>query len=213
MRFAAKPVVALFAVLLLAATAYGATPTGRVVGITDGDTITALIPRNAQYRIRLAGIDAPEHNQAFGARSKQNLSRLVYGKNVTLDCGKAESYGRLICKVTLHDGKDACLAQIKAGLAWNYKQFQNEQTPQDRKVYAAAEDAAREAHIGLWSQPHPTPPWDFRHHTPAKLCFNHADQRIACSGLYHGPVRGNRRSGIFEWPGSPTTTRSRCATG
>ena len=48
----------------------------RVVDIQDGDTITVLAPGNSQYRIRLANIDAPEHDQAFGSRSKQSLSGL-----------------------------------------------------------------------------------------------------------------------------------------
>jgi endonuclease YncB( thermonuclease family) len=189
--------------LLALALARAASFSAKVVGITDGDTITVLAPGNMQYRIRLAGIDAPEHNQAFGTRSKQNLSRLVFGQTVTLDCGKEESYGRLVCKVLLRGGGDACLDQVKAGLAWHYKQFENEQTSEDRKLYAAAEDAAREAHLGLWSQPNPVPPWDFRHGTATKLCFDKRDHRVECSAGYHGAVRGNRRSHIYEWPGCP----------
>jgi endonuclease YncB( thermonuclease family) len=85
--------------LIVAAAAVSAeTISGRVVGITDGDTLRVLAQGNLQYVIRLAGIDAPEHNQAFGTRSKQNLSRLAYGKEATLECGKKESYGRLVCK-------------------------------------------------------------------------------------------------------------------
>lgn len=60
--------------------------TARVVGIQDGDTVTGLAAGNIQYRILLAGIDAPEHGQAFGTRSKQNLSKLIFGKTVNLDC-------------------------------------------------------------------------------------------------------------------------------
>lgn len=192
----------LVAVIMVAPTA-AATFAARVVGVTDGDTITVLAPGDVQYRIRLAGIDAPEHNQAFGTRSKQNLSRLVFGKTVTLDCGKEESYGRLVCKVLLPNGGDADLDQVKAGMAWHYKQYESEQTPADRAAYAAAEDHAREGQIGLWSQPHPIPPWDFRHGTTSRLCFDKSDHRIACSSEYHGPVRGNRRSHIYEWPGCP----------
>lgn len=162
-----------------------------------------LAPGNVQYRVRLAGIDAPEHDQAFGTRAKQNLSRLVFGKTVNLDCGKEESYGRLVCKITLLSGEDVCLDQVKAGMAWHYKEFENEQAPSDRAAYAAAEDAARKGHLGLWSDLHPTPPWDFRHGTHTKLCFDQSDHRIACSASYHGPVRGNRHSHIYQWPGCP----------
>jgi endonuclease YncB( thermonuclease family) len=174
---------------------------GRVVGVTDGDTITVLGNANTRYTIRLAGIDAPEHNQAFGQRSKQNLSQLAFGVNVTLDCGKEESYGRLVYKVMVQ-GRDACLEQVRDGMAWHYKQFQDEQTAGDRKLYASAEDAAREAHTGLWSDAHPIPPWDFRHGTTSPLLYDGNGRRIA--GGSAGPVVGNRRSHhIYEWPACP----------
>lgn len=160
---------------------------------------------NAQYTIRLAGIDAPEHNQAFGRRSKQNLSRLVFGQNVTLDCGKEESFGRLVCKVMVPNRpggwRDACLEQVRDGMAWHYKQFQDEQNPSDRKLYADAEDAAREAHTGLWSDAHPIPPWDFRHGTTSPLLYDSGGHRIASWSA--GPVVSNPRSHIYEWPGCP----------
>jgi hypothetical protein len=92
---------------------------------------------------------------------------------------------------------------VKAGLAWHYKQYAFAQTPQDRDAYSAAEDAARESHIGLWADAHPVQPQDFRHGTQSPLCLNKQDHRIACSEEYQGPVRGNRRSHIFHWPGCP----------
>jgi endonuclease YncB( thermonuclease family) len=135
----------------------------RVVGITDGDTIRVLDSSYTQIIVRLAGIDAPEHNQAFGTRSRQNLAALVFGKPVRLRCQKEESYNRKVCTVYLLNGDDVCLDQVKAGLAWHYKQFQYEQSLEERAAYAAAEDSARLARLGLWSEPNPTPPWDFRH--------------------------------------------------
>jgi endonuclease YncB( thermonuclease family) len=179
------------------------TMTARVVGVTDGDTITVLAPGNVQHRIRLAGIDAPERNQAFGTRSKQNLSRLVFGKTVTLDCGKEEFYGRLVCRVLLPNGDDADLDQVQAGMAWHYKQFEREQTPRDQKLYADAEDAARAARRGLWADVHVIPPWDFRHGTPTRLCFDKENHRVDCGEQYAGPVRGNAHSHIYHWPGCP----------
>lgn len=194
--------LAIVAALLFAVGVHAETISGRVIGITDGDTLRVLALGNVQYVIRLAGIDAPEHNQAFGTRSKQNLSRLAFGKQAALECGKEESYGRLVCKVMV-DGHDVCLQQVKGGMAWHYKQFENEQTPGDRKAYADAEDAARAARIGLWADAHPTPPWDFRHGAGTRLCFDKANHRIACSERYSGPVRGNARSHIYQWPGCP----------
>ena len=46
---------------------------------------------------------------------------------------------------------------IRAGLAWHYKRFDS--TP----AYAAAESEARQNRRGLWSDPNPTPPEQFRH--------------------------------------------------
>ncbi|GEM_PF-924528 len=176
---------------------------GRVVGVTDGDTLTVLSPANQQYLVRLEGIDAPESSQAFGQRSKQNLSRLVFGKQVNLDCENKESYGRLICKVMLPDGEDVCLDQVRDGMAWHYKQYQSEEAPADRAAYAAAEDAARHAHLGLWSDAHPVMPQDYRHGTHSRLCFDSSDHRVDCGEPYQGPVRGNRRSLLYDRPDCP----------
>ena len=133
-----------------------------VVGVTDGDTIKVLDSQHQQHKIRLAGIDAPEKKQPFGQRSKQNLSNLVFDRSVVLECGKIDRYRREIC-VVLIGGKDANLAQVAAGLAWWYRKYAREQTPQQRAAYEAAEDNARARRIGLWIDPAPVPPWDWRH--------------------------------------------------
>ena len=154
------------------------------------------------YTIRLAGIDAPEHDQAFGAQSTQHLSDLISGKTVSLDCENERSYGRLICKIILPNGEDVCLDQVKAGMAWHYKQYEDEQSPTERQAYAAAECTAMKSKIGLWSEPHPVQPQDFRHATNSPLLFDAQGCRIS-SEPTSGVVRGNARSHIFEWPGCP----------
>jgi endonuclease YncB( thermonuclease family) len=130
----------------------------RVVGIKDGDTVTVVMNDGQQREIRLAGIDAPEAGQAFGQESTAHLSALVDGKNVNLDCTGEESYKRLICKIQLLNGEDVDLDQIKAGMAWHYKQYQRLQTATDRSTYGAAEDEARRARIGLWASKQPVQP-------------------------------------------------------
>lgn len=134
---------------------------GRVVGVQDGDTITVLDSSNAEHRIRLLGIDAPEKGQAFGTQSKQNLSEAVFDKLVTIEWSKHDRYRRIVGKVLLN-GRDVCLAQVSSGMAWHYKNYEADQTPQDRPLYAAAEVAARASRVGLWIDPDPMPPWDFR---------------------------------------------------
>ena len=135
--------------------------TGRVVRIADGDTLTMLDAANVQHRIRLQGIDAPESHQAFGTQSKKNLSDLVFDKEVTAVCDKTDQYGREVCKIVL-DGKDINLEQVKAGMAWHYKDYQREQSPADRELYASAENEARAARRGLWVDASPTEPSEFR---------------------------------------------------
>jgi endonuclease YncB( thermonuclease family) len=137
------------------------TLTGRVVRVADGDTVTVLDSSNTQYRIRLEGIDAPESHQAFGTQSKKSLSDMVFDREVTVVYQKTDQYGRLVGKITL-DGKDINLEQVQAGMAWHYKEYQREQAPEDRELYARAEDEARSARRGLWRDPDPVEPSAFR---------------------------------------------------
>jgi endonuclease YncB( thermonuclease family) len=120
----------------------------KVVSITDDDTVDVLRSDNFTYAIRLAGIDAPEHDQVFGTQSTQHLAGLISGKTVTLECQNERSYGRFICKILLPNGEDLDLDQVKAGMAWHYKQYEDEQSPADREAYATAECAAMKAVCG-----------------------------------------------------------------
>lgn len=158
------PIVALLLYSTWTGALYGETLQGKVVGISDGDTITVLDGSKVQHKIRLAGIDAPEKSQAFGDHSKQHLSDLVFGKTVTVDWNKTDKYGRTVGKVIVN-GQDANLSQLQAGLAWHYKQYEKEQSASDRSSYAQAEIDARTRRIGLWRDATPIPPWDFRHRT------------------------------------------------
>lgn len=153
---------AAMASLLLALTAQAETIKGRVVAVADGDTLTVLDSTKTQYKIRLAGIDAPEKAQAYGQRSKESLSELVFDRMVTVETTKRDRYGRSVGTVLI-DGLDANLEQIKRGMAWHYKAYEREQSPQERREYAATEVTAREARLGLWKDAQPLPPWDFRH--------------------------------------------------
>lgn len=152
----------LFLLGLASAAAFAGQIDGLVVGVSDGDTISVLDAAKVQHKIRLAGIDAPEKKQAFGNRSKESLSELVFDKAVTIETNKKDRYGREVGKV-LVNGMDANLAQVQRGMAWHYKAYEREQPAIDRKVYADAENEAKAARRGLWSDAYPVPPWDFRH--------------------------------------------------
>ncbi len=149
------------ALLLLAGALNAATLQGKVIGVADGDTLTLLDAQKNQHKTRLQGIDAPEKAQAFGNKSKQSLHEMVHGKEVFVDVQKKDKYGRSVGKILVNQ-TDACLEQIKRGMAWHYKQYANEQSPEDRDVYAQAESTARAQSLGLWKDKSPTPPWAFR---------------------------------------------------
>ena len=134
---------------------------GKVVSVADGDTITVLDANKTQHKIRLQGIDAPEKAQAFGEKSKQALHGLVHGKTVQVAFTKKDKYGRIVGKVFL-DTQDICHQQIKAGLAWHYKKYQDEQPEEDQSAYSTSELTAKRQRLGLWSEPQPLPPWDYR---------------------------------------------------
>ena len=146
-------ILALF--LMLSFSLFAGEIAGRVVRIADGDTITILDAANSQHKIRLYGIDAPESHQAFGQRSKQHLSSLVFGRDVIVKYKSCDKYGRILGTV-FADGKDVNLEMLKAGLAWHYKRY--DATP----AYAQAEGAARAARLGLWQDKSPIEPESFR---------------------------------------------------
>jgi endonuclease YncB( thermonuclease family) len=148
--------------LLTSGHAYAEVLTGQVISISDGDTITVLDESQTQHKIRLAGIDAPEKTQAFGQASKKSLSDLVFQKQVNVYWEKTDRYQRIVGKVSLQD-QDICLEQVKRGMAWHYKQYQRDQTQEDRLKYDRAEREARDNRIGLWSDDAPIEPSKFRH--------------------------------------------------
>ena len=154
-------VLAAIALGLLALTVHADTLTGRVVGISDGDTLTLLDESRKQHKIRLAGIDTPEKGQPFGEYCKKSLSDLAYDRIATIESNKLDHYGRVIGKV-LVDGQDVNLEQVRRGCGWHYKKYENEQPLEDRLSYNAAEERARASKMGLWADRDPVPPWEWR---------------------------------------------------
>ena len=145
---------------------------GRVIGVSDGDTISVLDDQRQVHKIRLAGIDAPEKAQPFGQRSKAGMSATVFNREVEVIGSKRDRYGRIVAKVLVAEtecaaadcpkSRDAGLLQVQAGLAWWYRAYAREQRPEDRVRYEAAETGARQQRMGLWQDKDPTPPWDWR---------------------------------------------------
>lgn len=128
--------------------------TGKVVKIADGDTITVLLDK-VQYRIRLAGIDAPEKKQAFGTQSKKALGDKIFGKDVKVVWKKRDLYNRIVGDIYL-DSRWINKEMVEEGWAWHYRQYSKS------RDLADAEEAARNARRGLWNDSNPIPPWEFR---------------------------------------------------
>lgn len=145
---------------------------GRVVAIADGDTLTVLDAENRQHKIRLAGIDAPEKAQPFGQMSKASLSAMVFQRDVEIVGDKKDRYGRTVGKVMVADPNcnvpacpkihDVNQMQLMAGMAWWYRAYAREQSLADQGSYEAAELGAKTGRRGLWADPDPLPPWEWR---------------------------------------------------
>ncbi len=160
MRCAAR-VIAVCLLVFLSIRVSADSLTGKVGRVVDGDTLYVLDASYKDHKIRLAGIDAPERRQAYGLASRKHLLSIVAGKQVRVEYQKRDRYGRIVGKVLL-DGIDVCLEQVKVGFAWHYKKYQHEQSLEDRRLYADAENKARNERLGLWRENNPNPPWEFR---------------------------------------------------
>lgn len=129
-----------------------------VVAIADGDTLTARCGDPGAYeqvKVRLAEIDAPEKAQPFGNRSRQQLAALCFQQVATIRPTTTDRYGRTVARVECQ-GQDANLEQVRAGMAWAYTRYLTD------PAIASEQEAARAAGVGLWRDPDPMPPWDWR---------------------------------------------------
>jgi endonuclease YncB( thermonuclease family) len=159
----------IFGLLLASQAATAETLRGRVIGISDGATLTVLVEKR-EVKVRIKSIDAPEKGQPFAQESKKSLATIAFQKRARLECHKKDQYGRSVCKVWVQPTDcpkcgqilDVGLVQVIAGMAWWARRFIKEQTLDDRWRYESYEDEARLRKIGLWSDPAPIPPWEWR---------------------------------------------------
>ena len=148
--------LAAVALLGFALPVFASSFSGRVVGVLDGDTIDVLTAEKVLIRVRLCQIDAPEKRQPFGNVSKQSLSDLVYGMDAVIEDEGKDRYGRTIGCITANH-VDVIREQLRRGMAWVFTRYAKDAD------LAGIEAEARSARRGLWADPAPTPPWQFRH--------------------------------------------------
>lgn len=144
------------ALLLITSPADADTITGRVVGVTDGDTLTLLDDTKTQHKIRLAAIDAPEKAQPFGNRSKQALSDICFNQSARVDVTDTDRYGRSVGIVTCNN-INSNEAVLSSGMAWVYRKY-----AKGFGHYYAFKREAQTARHGLWVDSNPIPPWEWR---------------------------------------------------
>jgi endonuclease YncB( thermonuclease family) len=161
------------AALVLVAPAWADSRPWRVIDVDDGDSFLAQDASGQTQRVRISGIDAPERRQPFSAQAKARLTTLLVGRSVWLRSTKQDTYGRAVAQVWLIDAacaqppdcprrQDVGLTQVREGWAWWYRAYAREQSAQDQRRYAAAEDSARAQRLGLWRDARPLPPWVYR---------------------------------------------------
>jgi endonuclease YncB( thermonuclease family) len=127
----------------------------RVVGVHDGDTVTCLDESNQQQKVRLAEIDAPEIGQDYGKVSREVLAEMVFGKTVEVTEDGKDRYGRWIGHLS-SNGVDVNRQMVATGNAWHYVDYSRDTS------LAALQSQAQSQRLGLWAQPSPVAPWDFR---------------------------------------------------
>lgn len=126
-----------------------------VVSVSDGDTFTGLDGRNRRVKVRLHGIDAPEKAQLFGTAARKSLGELVMGKVVDMRPLERDDYGRVVADVQV-GGISVNQTQVERGYAWRSARYDT------RGEFARVELAARQAGRGLWVDPFPVAPWEWR---------------------------------------------------
>lgn len=122
--------------------------------MADGDTLTVLVDRR-QVKVRLTEIDAPEKKQPFGERSKQSLAEMTFGKNVRIVTYGTDRFRRTLGRVYVGQ-QDVSAEQVRRGMAWVFDRYVTDYT-----LYPI-QDEAKAAKRGLWADPHPVPPWEWR---------------------------------------------------
>jgi endonuclease YncB( thermonuclease family) len=144
----------------------------RTVRVQDGDSFIATTDDGKRITVRLSGVDAPERSQAFADRARRHLRGLLEKQSLRIRVAKTDRFGRIVGEVyVVHpDGgaSDAGLAQIAAGLAWYFRRYADDLPAALRDRYAQAEARARESRAGLWGDPEPEPPWEFRRRGPGR---------------------------------------------
>jgi len=136
----------------------------------DGDTLT-VERAGRSYKVRLAGVDAPEPAQPSGPQALRFTYDATQAGPLSLKTQTVDLYKRIVADVTTPAGVDVERALVGAGLAWQYNEF-----PSDDATLPTLEAQAQAANIGLWQQASPETPWAYRQRVRAEAAAARAQQ-------------------------------------
>ena len=177
------------------ASAAGPQIAGRVVEVHDGDTLTVQTSGGGLVRVRLEGIDCPELGAPFSRVARARTVELTLYRDVEVRGSVVDDHDRLVARV-LVEGQDESKTLVSEGLAWHYVRYSSD------PVLAAAERHARETPLGLWRDPHPMAPWDWRQ--------AHRQAPLPEPGGPALPLHGNAQSHVYHRPGCPQYDCRQC---
>ena len=159
---------------------------GKIIKIHDGDTLHVIDGDGAKHKIRMAYIDAPEINQAYGTRSRDNLIAEAVGKKVKVRVFEKDRYQREVAQVSVGT-TDLNLMQLRDGAAWHYDSYAKKQQSKTAYTdYAAAQKQAKQKRKGLWNGKNPQAPWDFRREERERQNGGHNERRQKSGGQWFG---------------------------
>ena len=195
---------------LLTATASAATLSGKVVEVSDGDTIT-ITNLNRLVKVRILGVDAPDAQQPFADVAKQHLSDLILTRFVSVEYSGLVQHNYLLGKVFYRDN-DIGAQMLRDGVAW-FDKTTGRLSDVDRQIYSQCEQAARAEHRGLWQDANPIAPWDFKEQEAARVAAAQPSLGSGNSGR-KGPMTLGSEDLLQGFPGLGSDARvTRSATG
>jgi endonuclease YncB( thermonuclease family) len=93
---------------------------GKVVAVTDGDTIKVLTPTASNTKFAWRVLTHQRRHKHSVESLLRTSAKYVAGQNAKVEYEKRDRYGRIIGKLLMY-GQDVNLLQIKDGFAWRYK--------------------------------------------------------------------------------------------
>jgi micrococcal nuclease len=141
----------------------------KVINVLDGDSLI-IMKADGQFEIRLSSIDCPEDGQPWGNSAKFGLIKQIGGKRVRLEEYGIDPHGRMLATIFVQRSGEENWTNVNErmvmlGHAWVSRAHYNHLPLDRRYALNRLENWARSKKVGLWGQPNPIPPWEWRRNT------------------------------------------------